>query len=194
MGQRTGSEGAATSGIIGSGGEQLAACSRVAALPSTAAARPLSMTRHALFMTTTRSAILATTPRSWVTKDHRHAGVALARSLIRPKHLRLRGHIQRRRRLVRDQQVGFGHHRHGDHRPLPHAARQFERISVARPAPDRQSPRCSNCREHLLARLGLRAARGAMQTQHFGHLVAQSGAAATASASALERSSRCGCP
>ena len=36
--------------------------------------------------------------------------------------------VERRRRLIGDQQLRLIRHGHGDHRPLPHAARQFVRI------------------------------------------------------------------
>ena len=42
--------------------------------------------------------------------------------------LRLNGHIQRRGRFVRDQNVGLVGQRHGDHHPLPLAAGQLVRI------------------------------------------------------------------
>ena len=42
----------------------------------------------------------------------------------------LNGHVQRGRRLVRDQQSGAADQGHGDHRPLAQPAGQFERIGA----------------------------------------------------------------
>ena len=44
--------------------------------------------------------------------------------------LRLHGDVERRRRLVRDQQLRIQRQRHRDHRPLPHAARELVRVVV----------------------------------------------------------------
>ena len=44
--------------------------------------------------------------------------------------LELHRHVQRRRRLVRDQDLGPAGQRDGDHHALPHAARQLVRIGV----------------------------------------------------------------
>ena len=41
--------------------------------------------------------------------------------------LRLHRHIQRRRRLIGDQQIRVVHQRHRDHRPLPHPTRELVR-------------------------------------------------------------------
>jgi hypothetical protein len=46
--------------------------------------------------------------------------------------LRLRRHVERRRRLVGDEQGRLGDQRHGDHGALPEAARQLERIGHER--------------------------------------------------------------
>ena len=46
------------------------------------------------------------------------------------QQLRLNRHIERRCRLVGDQQFGFGNEHHGDHHPLAHAARHFMRIKI----------------------------------------------------------------
>ncbi len=47
--------------------------------------------------------------------------------------LRLDGDVERRRRLVGDQQLGLAGERHGDHHPLAHAARELVRVVVAAP-------------------------------------------------------------
>ena len=44
--------------------------------------------------------------------------------------LRLDRHVERRRRLVRDQQLRVAGQRHRDHRPLPHAAGELVRVVV----------------------------------------------------------------
>ena len=80
-------------------------------------------------MTTTSSAISATTPRSCVIMM-----IALPNSLLQALHqvedLRLRGHVERGRRLVGDQQVGVVDERHRDHHALAHAARELVRVVV----------------------------------------------------------------
>ena len=48
------------------------------------------------------------------------------------ENLRLHGDIERRGRLVGDQQGRIARQRHGDHRALPHAARELVRIAVRR--------------------------------------------------------------
>ena len=46
------------------------------------------------------------------------------------EYLRLDRHIQSRRRFIGDQKPRLGRKRHGDHRPLAHAARQLKRILI----------------------------------------------------------------
>ena len=46
------------------------------------------------------------------------------------EHLQLDRDVERRRRLVGDQQVGIRNEHHRDHRPLAHAARHFVRIEL----------------------------------------------------------------
>lgn len=66
--------------------------------------------------------------------DEEKSHVLLALQLRQQlQNLRLDRHVQRRRRLVRDQDIGLVRQRHGDHHPLPLAARQLVRIS-AQPA------------------------------------------------------------
>ena len=48
--------------------------------------------------------------------------VFVAQFLDQIENLCLDRHVQRRRRLVRDQQLGVADQPHGDHHPLPHAA------------------------------------------------------------------------
>ena len=44
--------------------------------------------------------------------------------------LRLNGHVERRGRLVGDQQLRLRRERHGDHHALAHAARELVRIGL----------------------------------------------------------------
>ena len=78
------------------------------------------------YCTTTRSAVSATTPMSWVMSTS-----AMPRSRCRStqqvEDLRLDGHVERRGRLVGDQQLRVAGDRHGDHHPLAHAARHLVR-------------------------------------------------------------------
>ena len=77
--------------------------------------------------TATRSAISATTPKSCVMNS---TPVPCSRMQLADQRedLRLRRDVERRRRLVGDQQRGLEHQRHRDHDPLPLAARQLVRI------------------------------------------------------------------
>ena len=68
-------------------------------------------------ITATRSAISATTPKSWVMNST--AGAALALQFAdQVQDLRLRRDVERRGRLVGDQQLRLEDQRHGDHRAL----------------------------------------------------------------------------
>ena len=62
-------------------------------------------------------------------QQHRHVelGLKVAQQL---QDLRLDGDVERRRRLVGDQQGGAADQRHGDHRALTQSARKFEGIHV----------------------------------------------------------------
>ena len=62
-------------------------------------------------------------------QQHPHALIG-AQSPQQLQHLRLDGHIQRRRRLVGDQQLRPSGESHRDHRALPQAAGEFERIGI----------------------------------------------------------------
>ena len=62
-------------------------------------------------------------------QQHRHATRAgqLAHQI---EHLALHGHVQRRRGLIRDQQLRFARQRHRDHDPLSHAAGKLVRERI----------------------------------------------------------------
>ena len=118
--------GCATSGIIGAAA-RASWCSHGRARRGPRRAAPISITRP-LFITTTCCAMLATTPRSWVTRITAMP-VSSLQFVDQPQHLSLGGDIERRGRLIRDQQLGLGDHGHGDHRALAHAARHLEGIA-----------------------------------------------------------------
>jgi hypothetical protein len=65
-------------------------------------------------------------------EQHGHAALAL-QFLDESEDLRLRGHVERGRRLVGDQQSGFEHERHGDHDALPLPARELMRVGGKHP-------------------------------------------------------------
>ena len=79
------------------------------------------------YITFTRSHMPATTPRSCVIRIS-----AVSRSATsvaqQVEDLRLDRHVERRRRLVGDQQLRLAGERHRDHRPLAHAARELVRV------------------------------------------------------------------
>ena len=60
-------------------------------------------------------------------EDHRHAVGRLELGEER-EHLGLDGHVERRRRLVGEQQLRPAGERHRDHHALPHAARELVRV------------------------------------------------------------------
>ncbi len=65
--------------------------------------------------------------------DHdRHPELALE-SFHQRQDLRLDGHVERRRGLVGDQQLGLVGQSHRDHRPLAHAAGELVRVGVDTP-------------------------------------------------------------
>jgi hypothetical protein len=59
-------------------------------------------------------------------QQNRQSEFALQREQ-QPQDLRLHGDIERRRRLVGDQQFRVAHQRHRDHHALPQAARKLVR-------------------------------------------------------------------
>ncbi len=62
-------------------------------------------------------------------QDDRHAGLLL-QVAQQVEDLRLHGDVERRGRLVGDQQVGLAGQRHGDHHALAHAAGHLVRVFV----------------------------------------------------------------
>ncbi|KUP95061.1 hypothetical protein TRIHO_00480 [Tritonibacter horizontis] len=101
-------------------------------------------------------------------KDHRHPGFLL-QLLHQAEHLRLGGHIQRRGRFIRNQQVRFGDHRHGDHGALAHPAGQLERVGAPGALRVGKTDAFETV-QHLA--FGGSGRWGPVQMQHFGHLIA----------------------
>ena len=91
----------------------------------------------------------------------------LLQLLQQPQDLRLHRHIERRCRLVGDQQLRIAHQRHGDHHPLAQAAGELMGI-----LPEAH-PRSGNA--HARQQLGrpvhgLPPCRPTMAFEHLGHL------------------------
>ena len=64
-----------------------------------------------------------------VMRDEKHAGAAFFLQLKnQTQDLRLRRHVERRGRLIGDQQRGLQHQRHRDHDALALAARELVRV------------------------------------------------------------------
>ena len=105
-----------------------------------------------------------------VVGDHDQCHAALVDELAQQgQQLRLHGHVEGGRGLVRDQQVRAAGQCHRDHHPLPHAARQFVRIL--------RQPPCNVVHTHRVEQArGLRPGFGlphaAMQAQRFAYLLA----------------------
>ena len=120
------------------------------------------------YITTTSSATLATTPRSWVMSST-DMPVSSLKLLDQIEDLGLRGHVERRRRLVRDQQGRARDESHGDHGALAQAAGELERIGLEGSLGIGEA----DPREHFhgaLVRLGL--IHVGVDHQRFGNLVA----------------------
>ena len=110
-------------------GEQALACSRSAARPSSRSVAPTSRMRPSR-STRMWSAICATTARSWLT--YTAVDLALAHHAAEgAQHLDLRGHVERRGRLVEDHDLGVGDQRHRRHQPLQLPARDLVRVALA---------------------------------------------------------------
>jgi hypothetical protein len=99
-------------------------------------------------------------------QDDRHAELA-AQPLQQLQDLRLHGGVERRGRLVRDQQVRPAQQRDRDHHPLAHAARELVRVALEAAARRGQPD--------LIEQPQTGAARGCLAhplvlDQHLGHL------------------------
>ena len=122
-------------------------------------------TMRPAYMTATRSAISAMTPRSCVMSSIERLNRA-AHVSQQIEDLRLHGDVERRRRLVGNEQRRFGGEGQRDHRPLPQAAAQLVRILAqpALPGPARARPRATRrrvrARPHRAPDHGPRASRG----------------------------------
>ena len=142
------------------------------------------------YMTMTLSQRSATTPRSWVIRMTPMLNSFLS-AVDQVEDLRLDRHVERGRRLVRDQDVRVVQERHRDHRALAHAARVLVRV-VAEPL-----VRASGCRprEHLDGRVAAppssRRPRGPGRPRRSGRRPGRKGAATRTDPG---RSSRSPCP
>jgi hypothetical protein len=97
-----------------------------------------------------------------VVGDHDDRGLELLlQGPHQPEDLCLRRHVERRGRLVRDQQVGLVDQRHRDHHALAHAARELVRVVVDSPVRVRDPDRLQQ-----LERTQLRVAVRHVPMQH----------------------------
>ena len=105
-----------------------------------------------------------------VVGDDEHGHPELGLQLLDEREdLRLDRHVERRGRLVGNEKGRPAHERHRDHRPLPQAAGQLERIHLERA---RRVGKADEA-QHLLGALHAFLAADAMvQVQGFAHLVA----------------------
>ena len=65
-------------------------------------------------------------------EEHRHAALRL-QIFQQLQHLSLQSHVQGRRGLICDQQVGLAHQGHGNHDALQLSTRQLKRILLKSP-------------------------------------------------------------
>jgi hypothetical protein len=93
--------------------------------------------------------------------DHRHPQLLLE-PLDDLEDLRLDGHVERGGGLVGDQQARLVDQRHGDHRPLAHAAGELVRVVVQPPARVGDADHVEHLRRALAALLLARAVVGAV--------------------------------
>jgi hypothetical protein len=101
-------------------------------------------------------------------EQHRHADLGLQR-LDQLQDLRLDGDVQRRGRLVGDQQVRPAGQRHGDHHPLAHAAGEQVRIVMEAAAGAGDADLLQDPQRRSI---GLRPVHAAVVAQRLGHLEA----------------------
>jgi hypothetical protein len=95
-----------------------------------------------------------------------HANLALQR-LQQVQNLGLDSHIERRCRLVGDHQTWATGNRHGNHHPLPHAARELVRIATH---DDLWRGYAHLCKQFCPAARGLCPVKPLMQAQRFTEL------------------------
>ena len=139
------------------------------------------------YITLTRSHMPATTPRSCVIRISAvsRSATRLAQEL---EDLRLDRDVERRRRLVGDQQLRLAGERHRDHHALAHAARELVRV-VLQPYARARDP-------DLVEQLDRRAGRPAsrvhpeVRLERLADLPARSSAPGSATSSGPGRSSR----
>ena len=105
-----------------------------------------------------------------VVRDQKHGTTQLAlQGFDESEYLGLNRHIERRRRLVCNQQLRFAHQRHRDDDPLPHPAREFMRVLVITNGRQRHS----DLSEHFNRQLPRFFERSfLMQQNRFGDLTA----------------------
>ena len=119
--------------------------------------------------------------------EHGHPELRL-QFLDEGEDLRLDRHVERRGRLVGDEQRRPADERHRDHRPLPQAAGELERIALERARRVRESRRAAACPRSAPCLPCGRRDDGGTAVRSPGR---RSCAAATATPSAPGRSSRC---
>ena len=139
------SSGGAAAAGRGAGSSRAAPRCRGAARSANSSPFGPSSTIRPAYITQTRSATSATTPMSCVIRTIAEPK-SRAQLADQRQDLRLDRDVERRRRLVGDQQVGVARERHRDHRALAHAARELVRVVVDAPL------RARGCRRRRAAR------------------------------------------
>ena len=105
-----------------------------------------------------------------IVRDDEHGHVELGLQFLdQGEDLRLDGHVERRGRFVGDEQRRAADERHRDHRPLPQAAGELERIALQRA---RRVGEAHQAQHFLGPGHALLVAHPMMQEEGFAHLVA----------------------
>ena len=125
-------------------------------------------------------------PRLWVISRSAVSKFAFRSARI-AEDLRLDDHVERRRRLVGDQQLRAQHERERDHDPLPHPARELVRVLAEA---GRRDPHRPEHLERAPADLGVLADPGLVPLQRLARSDPRSAAAGSAGSSAPGRSGR----